>query len=273
MSNNTQSDLWNGRLGQGWVSVEDYIDRMLEPISRVGLSEAATREQEKAIDIGCGCGTTTLQLAASGASVLGVDISAPMIEKASSKPAAGANVRFEVADAAVAAFDSDHDLLFSRFGVMFFSDPVAAFSNMRSALKPGGRLVFICWDLPAKNPWVSQVGQVLQPFMPADAPRPAPTDPGPFAFADVDFTTSVLGNAGFSDISMTSVEEPLPLGDNLDEVMAFQKHVGPLSGLLENADAATAEAAIAAVEGVFAPHVGDDGLSMTASAWLVTARN
>lgn len=270
MNNSAQSELWNGRLGTGWASVEDYIDRMLGPISEAGITAAATQADEKVLDIGCGCGTTTLQLAASGASVWGVDISAPMIEQAQAKPADGLTVQFSVGDAATTDYTPEHDCVFSRFGVMFFSDPVAAFKNIRSALKADGRLVFLCWQAPALNPWVSQVGQVLQPFMPPDAPRPEPTDPGPFAFADEARTKGILEGAGFIDIQHHSLEKPLPLGGGLEELMAFQREVGPLSGVLASADDETAAKATAAVEAVFTPYITDDvtdkGIEMTAAS-------
>ena len=139
MGNGVQSELWNGRLGEGWVSVESYIDRMLGGISAEGIAAAATQAGEKVLDIGCGCGTTSIELATSGASVVGVDIAAPMITQAANKDKQGFDVQFEVADAANADYTADHDCVFSRFGVMFFSDPVAAFGNIRSALKPSGR--------------------------------------------------------------------------------------------------------------------------------------
>ena len=271
MSNQEQADLWNGRMGTAWVSVEDYIDRMLEPISRVGIERAGARAGEKVIDIGCGCGTTSLELAELGASVWGLDISRNMIDRANAKDHGGANVRFSVADAAAETYEAEHDVVFSRFGVMFFSDPVGAFRNIRSAMKPGARLVYLCWQAPQQNPWITIAGAAVAPFMPEDAPVPDPLAPGPFSMADPDRTRQVLEDAGLVDIAIEPVDKDLHLGDHLEELMVFQKQIGPLSALLESADAETAEQATRAVEAAFAAHAADAGVSMRASAWLVTA--
>lgn len=272
MSNKEQADLWNGRMGSAWVSVEDYIDRMLEPISQVGIERAGAGAGEKVIDIGCGCGTTSLELAASGASVWGVDISHSMIERANAKDHGEASVRFSVADAAIESYDAEHDVVFSRFGVMFFSDPVAAFKNIRAALKPDGRLVYLCWQAPQNNPWMAIAGGAVAPFMPEDTPAPDPTAPGPFSMADPVRTRSVLEEAGLVDINIEPVERDMHLGDHLDELMAFQKEIGPLSALLESADEETGAKATEAVRQAFAAHVGDNGVAMRAAAWLVTGR-
>lgn len=272
MSNKEQEELWNGRMGSAWVSVEDYIDRMLEPISRVGIARAATSHGEKVIDIGCGCGTTTLQLAASGASVWGYDISENMIERANEKDHGGAAVQYAVADAAEHPYADDHDVAFSRFGVMFFSDPVRAFTNIRSALKPGGRVVYLCWQPPANNPWLSIAGAALQPFMPEDAPTPDPDAPGPFSMANPDRTRNVLEEAGLVDIAIEPVEEKIHLGKNIEELMEFQMQIGPLSALKESLDEETMQQAKQAVVDAFSQHIGDGGISLAAAAWLVTAR-
>lgn len=272
MSNQEQGEFWNGRTGEGWVSVESYIDQMLAPISEEAVRRADPKEGERIIDIGCGCGTTTLQLAAGGAAVWGVDISELMIEKAKEKTGDAAEVRFSVADAAAQDYTPDHHCVFSRFGVMFFSDPVAAFQNIRSALKPDGRLVFLCWQAPVNNPWMALVGQTLQPFMPEDAPQPAPTDPGPFAFADPGYTSDILSKAGFAGVNIESVEKDMVLGEDLDQIMAFQSRVGPLSGLLATVDEETGEQAKQAVMNVLTSHLGERGVVLGAAAWLVTAR-
>ena len=272
MSNQEQAELWNGRMGTAWVSVEDYIDRMLAPISQVGIERAGPGAGDKVIDIGCGCGTTSLELAADGASVWGVDISQRMIERANAKDHGGASVRFSVADAAIEAYDAEHDVVFSRFGVMFFSDPIAAFQNIRAALRPGGRLVYLCWQAPQDNPWLAVAGAAVAPFMPADTPAPDPAAPGPFSMADPVRTRNVLEEAGLVDINIESVERDLHLGNHLDELMAFQKKIGPLSALLESGDEETGLKATAAVREAFAAHLGDNGVTMRAAAWLVTGR-
>lgn len=260
-------------MGTAWVSVEDFIDRMLEPLSAEAIKAANAQASDRIIDIGCGGGSTTLSLGASGAEVWGVDISTVMIDRAKEKENAAGNVAFSVSDAATQAYTADHTLVFSRFGVMFFSDPVQAFTNIRSALVPGGRLVFLCWQLPTANPWLSIAGAALQPFQPADAPAPDPEAPGPFRFGVQEYTQEVLGSAGFTNIEMKPVVKDIHLGDTIDELMRFQSNIGPLSGLLETLDESRHEEAIAAVRDAFAAKADSNGIDLEAAAWLVTATN
>jgi SAM-dependent methyltransferase len=274
MSENAeQAEFWNGRMGAAWVNVEDYIDRMMAPLSAVALDAVNAKPGDRIIDIGCGCGTTSLSLGASGAEVLGIDISTAMIDRAKEKENAAGNVAFSVGDAASQTYTADHSLVFSRFGVMFFADPVKAFANIRSALVPGGRLVFLCWQLPADNPWLSIAGAALQPFQPSDAPPPDPEAPGPFRFGVPEYTQGVLTSAGFTNIKLQAVVKDLHLGDTVDEVMRFQSNIGPLSGLLETLDESRHEAAIAAVRNAFAAKADSNGINLEASTWLFTATN
>lgn len=268
-----QAELWNGRLGKAWVNVEDYIDRMMAPLSTVALDAVNAKPSDRIIDIGCGCGTTSFSLGASGAAVWGLDISTAMIERANEKDNAAGNVSFSVGDAASQQYTADHTVVFSRFGVMFFADPVKAFANIRSALVPGGRLVFICWQLPAANPWLSIAGAALQPFQPADASPPDPQAPGPFRFAVPEDTQKVLSSAGFTNIAMQPVVKDLHLGNTIDEVMQFQSNVGPLSSLLETLDKSLHAAATAAVTDALAAKADSNGIKLEASTWLVTATN
>ena len=217
--NAEQADLWNGRLGKAWVNVEDYIDGMMAPLSTVALEAVNAKPSDRIIDIGCGCGTTSFSLGATGAAVWGVDISTAMIDRANEKDNAAGNVAFSVGDAASQQYTADHTVVFSRFGVMFFADSVKAFANIRSALVPGGRLVFVCWQPPSANPWLSIAGAALQPFQPADAPPPDPEAPGPFRFGVPEDTRKVLSSAGFANIAMQPVVKDLHLGDTIDEVM------------------------------------------------------
>lgn len=274
MSDNTaQAELWNGRMGTAWVSVEETIDSLLEPLTRHLIDAAAPAPGKRILDIGCGCGTTSLTLAHEGAHVWGVDISTPMIDQANSKVDAVDGVKFSVADAATQTYMPDQDVIFSRFGVMFFADPIAAFRNIRLALKPKGKLVFLCWQSPPDNPWISVPGAAVAPFQPDDLPVPEPRAPGPFAFADKNYCRQMLIDAGFSNVKIQPVKENLYLGDTLDEAMVFQSRVGPLSALLETVDEATAKQASDAVKQALAPFLSDTGLMMPAATWLVTADN
>lgn len=271
-NNEEQSAFWNGRMGDAWVSVEAYIDKMLSPLSDVAIEHAGAGTGKKILDVGCGCGPTSLKLAGHGAEVLGVDISQQMIDRANQNAEGKDGISFRMADAAAENYNGDFDVVFSRFGVMFFDDPVAAFSNLRSALKPGGKLNVLVWQAPVKNPWMSMAAKAIEPYQP-QTEAPNPTDPGPFAMADRDYTSDILNRAGFSDIEYVDVEKTLHLGDNVDEVMDFQTYVGPLSRLLEEVDEGTGEKAKAAVREVFAAQQSDDGIRMPAAALLVRATN
>ena len=271
--NAEQAELWNGRLGKAWVNVEDYIDGMMAPLSTVALEAVNAKPSDRIIDIGCGCGTTSFSLGATGAAVWGVDISTAMIDRANEKDNAAGNVAFSVGDAASQQYTADHTVVFSRFGVMFFADSVKAFANIRSALVPGGRLVFVCWQPPSANPWLSIAGAALQPFQPADAPPPDPEAPGPFRFGVPEDTRKVLSSAGFANIAMQPVVKDLHLGDTIDEVMRFQSNVGPLSSLLETLDESRHAQATAAVRDAFAAKADSQGINLEAATWLVTATN
>ena len=192
-----------------------------------------------------------------------------MIRQATAK---NSNVTFSVADAASLSFDTNYDAIFSRFGIMFFSDPEAAFKNLKSALKPGGKLVFLCWQAPTRNPWMAMVAQALQPYQSNDLPPPDPTAPGPFSLADPDRTKILLTATGFTDISIDAIEEDIYLGKNVDEAIEFQQHVGPLSALLAETEASKHDELIGVVRGVFEPLVDSEGIKLPAAVWLVGAR-
>ncbi len=269
MSDNTeQAEFWNGRMGDAWVQVEDNIDRMLLPLTEPAITRLAPSRSEQIIDVGCGCGTTSIMIADQGAAVWGVDISDKMIDQANRK---NSQVTFTVADAATQPFEPIYDAVFSRFGIMFFSDPVAALGNLRAALKPDGRISFLCWQAPTSNPWMAMVGQALQPYQPEDLPAPDPDAPGPFSMADPEKTSMQLAAAGFSHVEVEPIERDILLGKSVDEAMAFQQHVGPLSGLLAVTEPAQHEELINVVRGVFEPLVGADGIQLPAAAWLVSA--
>ncbi len=274
MSDNSQQiDYWNGKAGATWVAAQERLDRMLEPLSARAVAAAAARAGERVIDVGCGCGTTTLALAASGASVWGVDISAPMLAFAKERASGLDNVAFSEGDAATQQYTADHQLMFSRFGVMFFADPLSAFANMRTGLTDDGRMVFLCWQAPRENPWVSVGGMALQPFLP-ESPTPVdPRAPGPFAFADRDYLNSILEGAGFVDIQIEDVRETVHVADSLDEAMAFQSEIGPAALALAELEGDSRERALAAVRNALSERMTDSGLDLGAATWLVSARN
>lgn len=271
-----QAAFWNGPGGQGWLAAYGRIERAIAPFSEVVLDAAAARPGERAIDVGCGTGATTAALAgavgagdATGGHVLGVDISQPLIEAARARQVA--NATFALGDAAVQPFDARSvDLVFSRFGVMFFADPVAAFRNLRSALRPTGRLVFLCWRTPQENPWGLVPVRAAQPFLPP-IPRPGPEDPGQYSFGDRGRVSRILGEAGFGAPAFEPVDRPVWMGGSVAEVVEGSSRFGPLARAFAEAAPAARQQAEAAIAQALEPHAGPDGVSLPGACWLVRA--
>lgn len=274
MSNQEQIEYWSGQTGQTWVQTQDEIDTMMTPITRALLQHIGPVDGKRVLDIGCGCGTSSLALARAGARVTGVDVSGPMLNEASRR-AAAANLiettRFIEADAASADLDAPFDLAVSRFGVMFFSDPTVAFAHIRSQLKERAPLRFVCWAGMQDNDWFFLAARALKPFMPPPETAPDPRAPGPFAFADPAYVKSLLGDAGFSDIELTSLRVDLRLGAELEAAVGFQSRIGPLSRAMGSLQGTQRDAAVAAVREALAPQVKGDGVSVPGQCWLVSA--
>lgn len=273
MSNAAQIDYWNGQAGETWVQTAAQTDRLLAPISEIVIERAGVSAGERVVDIGCGCGTTSLELADAGAQVWGVDISEPMLALAKKRAGIREDLSFSVGDAAEQSFTADHELAFSRFGVMFFAEPAAAFANIRSSLVRGGRLCFVCWQAPRDNHWMSIGGQAVAPFLPKPEAPVDPRAPGPFAFADKGYLRSVLQVAGFSQIKIDSITPTLHLADSLDEAVEFQGRIGPVARVLAELEGDAQAKALAAAREALAGHVTSDGVNLGAACWLVTARN
>ncbi len=198
--NAAQVAYWNESAGPTWVAMHDALDHELNDLGLAAMAALAPRENERLVDIGCGCGATTLELArrvGKGGAVLGVDLSAPMLAVARERAAAAGldQASFLQADAQVYALEPV-DGAFSRFGVMFFADPVAAFANIRKGLRPGGRVAFVCWRQLAENPWMTVPMAAVLPLLPAPPAAPTPDAPGPFAFADRDRLFGILPRRG-----------------------------------------------------------------------------
>jgi SAM-dependent methyltransferase len=267
-----QAAYWNGPGGEGWLAAYQRIQRAIGDIGEVGLAAAAPQHGEHVIDIGCGTGDTTAALArAVGLSghVLGVDISESLITAARTHRLD--NATFVVGDAARHPFQASHyDLVFSRFGVMFFADPVAAFRNIRRALKPAGRLVFIAWRTPQENPWGTTPVRAAQPFLPAQ-PRPGPEDPGQFAFGDRARVERILGEAGFKALRFEPIDRQIWMGNTVAEVVAGAGKFGPLARAFAGAEPAAIEKAKQAIADVLAPHQGPEGVRLPGACWLVRA--
>jgi SAM-dependent methyltransferase len=210
--------------------------------------------------------------------VQGIDISGPMLSRARERAAqAGvSNAEFLQADAQTAALErARFDLIFSRFGVMFFADPAAAFGNLRRALVPAGRLAFVCWQPLARNPWMAVPLAAAAAHLPMPAPPPAGA-PGPFAFGDPERVARILAQAGFADVSLESVETTLRVGGDAGLEGAVQfllKGVGPTSALLAEASGELREKVSGAVRTALEPYLTPRGVELGAAIWIATARN
>jgi SAM-dependent methyltransferase len=277
-ANAEQIEYWNAVGGPKWVRYQEMLDRQLDEVGEAAMDAAGLVDDETVLDVGCGCGSTTLTLArrvgAAGRAV-GIDISRPMIDVARARAAAAglAQAVFEVADAQVHPFTPSFDAVFSRFGVMFFEDPVAAFTNLRRALRREGRLAFVCWRGIEHNPWMAMPLMAAVARLGIELPA-NPGAPGPFAFADPSRVEGILSGAGFRDGALRALDIDLTIGGGgtLEETVQFALDLGPLGRLLANEDEARRADATEAVREALAAHAGEDGVRMPGSVWIVTAR-
>jgi len=268
---------WNGTLGQRWAESQRETDAVVAAFGEAALQRAAARPGERVIDIGCGCGDTALALArqvGETGQVLGVDVSQPMLAVARQRAAAAGlrQLRFDEADASVAPLAAGIDLLYSRFGVMFFADPVAAFKHLHAALRPGGRLVFVCWRAPRDNSWAMAPLVAARKVLGITPPPADPLAPGPFAFADGERTRSILADAGFSGIELQRVDAPIRLGATAREAAEGAVRVGPTARLAREAGPEHLPAILQGIERALAAQAASDGqVSLGGSTWLVSA--
>ena len=273
-ANGAQIDYWNETAGEIWARYQAQLDRQIEPLGNEAMRVLAAQPGERVLDVGCGCGQTTVALAQQvgpSGTVIGVDISAPMLNVARARtvPDGASDPQFVEADAQGAALgEAVFDAIFSRFGVMFFSDPTAAFTNLRRALKPTGRLTFVCWRPYQENLWMRLPMDAAQPFLPT--PKPSdPTAPGPFAFSDDDRVRAILADAGFSDVTITPFNRLIG-GGSLEQTLDLTFRVGPLGAALR-AHPELAAGVEDAVKTVLADYETPDGVLMPAAVWIVEA--
>ena len=265
--------LLEGRRRQDVAGRIDRIERGIGGFSKVALEAAAAQPGERVMDVGCGPGGTTAALATAVGGkghVLGVDISEPLVEAARARGLG--NATFVVADAATHPFEpASFDLVFSRFGVMFFGDPVAAFENIRRALKPAGRLVFLCWRTAAENPWSATPVRAAQPFLPP-MQRPGPEDPGQFSFGDRSRVERILTQAGFNGLSIEPVDQMVYLGKDIPDILQRIGDFGPLARAFKDVTPEQIAKAKAAIAEALKPHATADGVKLAGACWLVRAR-
>lgn len=275
LTNVDQAEAWDGEEGQYWVDHEEHYNAGTRPHGERLLAAMEIAADHCVLDIGCGCGESTRQAArlASAGQALGLDLSSGMLARARSRAREEglANVRFEQGDAQVYAFEeAGFDRAISRFGVMFFEDPSAAFANIRGALRPGGRLGLLTWRELRHNPWICEQRQALAAGR--TLPEPRVGAPGPFGLADARAVRRLLEGAGFVDIDLSEVREPVCLGTDVDDAFAFARGTAGVQAALEDLRPARRRHALDALRRTLARHQTAEGVRLDSSAWLVTAR-
>jgi SAM-dependent methyltransferase len=272
-TNTRQAEVWDGPEGAYWTAQAASFDETLASCHGPFLAAAAVRETDTVLDVGCGTGQATRDVArlAPRGSALGVDLSSQMITLARQTAAAEGltNVAFEYADAQIHPFETaTFDVVISRMGSMFFGDPVAAFTNLHRALRSGGHLTLLTWQGLADNEWLTAFRAAMA--VGRDLPSPPPDAPSPFALCDPDRVTAILGAAGFADIKFQSLHEPMNFGTDADAALEF---VSGLTGwMLNGLDQTDREAALAALRATIADHAGDRGVSYQSATWIIQAR-
>lgn len=275
IANVDQAAAWDGDDGNDWTEHEEQYNQTSARHTRRLFAAAAIGAGENVLDIGCGCGDTSRQAArmAPDGSVLGIDLSTRMLARARerSKAEGLTNTRFARGDAQVHRFEEGaFDLAISRFGVMFFADPVAAFRNVRRALKPGGRVTFLAWQSLANNEWIRELIGILAAGR--DLPRPQPGTPGMFGLADPDNVRRIFGEAGFDQIALDDVSEPVFAGATADDAFNFVRSLGVTRGMLRDLDAETTARTLDNLRALTVSHDQGNGVLLNSSAWLIAAR-
>ena len=273
-ANADQIALWNDTAGRAWVDTQETLDAVLLPFEERLVAAVAERKAQRVLDAGCGTGSTTLAIARhlgkQGAAV-GVDISEPMIALAKQRAEAESSpARFIVADAQTYAFDdASFDMVVSRFGIMFFDDPVRAFANLRRATAPGGTLEVIAWRSPAENPFMTAAERAAAPFVP-EMPARKPDEPGQFAFADRGRVHSILEKSGWTQIDVRPIDVECALPRR--ELELYITRLGPLGRVLPQLDEKTRSQVVAAVRAAFDPYVHGEEVRFTAACWTIGAK-
>ncbi len=280
--NQGQAEFWSATGGEAWVDLQDQMDRQLSVVGAAALGALDAQTGESIIDIGCGCGATTLDLAAAVGEtgrVVGLDISVPMTELAarrlSDRGFRHASAMVGDAQTASPADVGGHaDAVFSRFGVMFFDDPVAAFVNIRALTNESSRMAFVCWQEARKNRIFGDLGRELNALFPG-LPAPDPHAPGPMAFADAERLLGILSSAGWVNIEIAEHVAPMQLFGTTDFDVALDAslRVGGGARLMQSADEATAGKIHDAARRVLESQWTDNGAVVDSATWIVTARN
>ena len=276
--NAREREYWNSVVTRPWSEMHDPIDRLFADLTDEALEFAAPQSGEHVIDIGCGSGTTVIELAkrvGRQGRVLGVDISQQSVEKARQRirEADLPQAEVELADVSTFDFPNSFDLAFSRFGVMFFVDPTATFARLRQSMNNDGRLALAVFRTPKENPWgtgpVAAVKRLLPPIA-----QPGPEDPGQFSWADPARVRRILEGAGFRDISLTPYDPLMQLAGQgrAAEAADFTMKIGPVARGLAAGSVQSPDAVRSGLQAFFASHDGPDGIVLPGALWLVSAR-
>ncbi len=269
-----QSEFWNGLAGRSWVEAQPLLDRLLRPLEEALCEAVAARPSARVLDVGCGAGGTTLaasrRLGAEG-SCTGVDLSEPLLAAARARAEReGAPVHFLLADAQTHRFDpASFDLLISRFGVMFFPDPVAAFTNLCRGAAAGAGLRLLVWRDREENPFMTTAERAAAPLLPKPSPQP-PDAPGQFAFADADRVGSILAAAGWGAIEIEPADFPCAMPES--DLLPYLTHLGPVGRALQESDEPTRARLIEAIRPAFDAFVTAETVRFTAACWTISAQ-
>jgi len=274
--NADQLAFWNGPGGHTWVARQEHTDITLAPVTEALLAFATPKTGERVLDIGCGCGATTLEFARAvgpAGRVAALDISGPMLAEgqARAKTAGIANIAWQQVDPATAGLDA-YDLLTSAFGVMFFGDPVGAFTNMRGAAARGARMAFVCWRALAENPWMEVPMNAVSRHLPP-RPKAVPNAPGMFAFADPERVSEVLTAAGWAAPRLEKLDLDLDIaaGRGLEEAVDQSTKIGAINSWLRNQPTDVVSAAISSVRATLAVHLDGARVRLPGAMWLVSS--
>lgn len=273
-----QKEFWSGAGGDVWVNKQKEMDIMLNPLGQRAIDKLDLSNGKRILDIGCGCGATTLEIAKMipEGKIIGVDISEPMLNQArkDALEMSLSNTEFVVQDVQTDEISKDaFDIAFSRFGVMFFEDSYVAFKNINNALKIGGQLSFVCWQEPLLNPWQSLSIQVIKQFI--DLPAPAPKSPGPFAFEDKSYIEDILDRSNFKEINIDDNQEEIIMfsGKSLKEASEDYLTINPVvTEMLKNSPKELKEEILEALIIKFSDFHEDHGLVFPSATWIVTAK-
>jgi ubiquinone/menaquinone biosynthesis C-methylase UbiE len=276
--NADQIAFWNGTGGKLWTERQEIQDTVLAPVSATLLERVAAKPGERILDVGCGCGVTSIELARQvgpTGHVLGIDVSKQMLARARERVPGGMPLDFVLADATTHPFvAASFDVLASRFGVMFFADPALSFANMRKGLRSGARVAMACWRDPSLNAWAMTPLQATYKHAPR-LPQAGPEDSGLFSFANETRVRRILGDAGFRSVQLDSVELSfdMALGQGLDAAVETALGLGPSMRALKDQSPEISAAAAVSIREALAPLQVGNRVPLGATIWVVTAVN